>query len=200
MRTEANGLGEPKEILGPDPALRQVTAVGSDIVVARMDDRTGFDLYAVDAKGTLQPYLVTPANESEPQLSPDGSRLAYISDAAGTPQLWVAGFPDPGEPVRLSVGHADHARWDQRGDQIVFDDAVGRTASRGTLWSVAVNRAVPHGRNAYGAPVRLFSSDDVAEPLSLFGSRPWDVAADGKRVLLDSPYPNERGRTPSRGT
>jgi dipeptidyl aminopeptidase/acylaminoacyl peptidase len=61
-----------------------------------------------------------------PSFSPDGSRVAYISNASGSPQVWVAqaagggatqvtNLPDPVQSVR----------WSPKGDWLAYDVAPG---------------------------------------------------------------------------
>ena len=107
-------------------------------------------------------------------------------------------FPEPGEPVRVSVGGAGFIRWNPRGDEIFFDDTSGDWQGGGweggALWSAPVDRSVPHGRDAYGSPTRLFSGKDVPTSLSFFSTRNWDVDPDGQRVFVVSRgrYVNQR--------
>ncbi len=48
-----------------------------------------------------RPLVVSTAADREPALSPDGSRLAFISDRSGTNELWVT-RRDGSEPLRLT--------------------------------------------------------------------------------------------------
>jgi Tol biopolymer transport system component len=49
------------------------------------------DIYLLDAKGgAARPLLTGPAFESQPAFSPDGSRIAFVSDRSGANNLWVA--------------------------------------------------------------------------------------------------------------
>jgi hypothetical protein len=46
--------------------------------------------------GTPKPFLVSPANEWEPMISPDGRWLAYYSNDSGRYEVYVRPFPGPG--------------------------------------------------------------------------------------------------------
>lgn len=49
------------------------------------------DIYAVDAKGgPAHPILRGMAFETQPVFSPDGSKIAFVSDRSGTENIWVA--------------------------------------------------------------------------------------------------------------
>jgi Tol biopolymer transport system component/DNA-binding winged helix-turn-helix (wHTH) protein len=64
-----------------------------------------------------------------PQISPDGKRLAFMSDRSGSMEIWVSGV-DGSNPVQLSaLGKAGTPRWSPDSKWIAFDsDARGRGA------------------------------------------------------------------------
>ena len=57
--------------------------------------------------GSFSPtvLLSTPADEQQPTWSPDGSQIAYMSDAAGdgTNNIYVANVADPSTPVQITT-------------------------------------------------------------------------------------------------
>jgi Tol biopolymer transport system component len=83
-----------------------------------------------------------------PTLSPDGRAVAFISDAGGTPQVWIKNLVT-GDPVQLTFGDipASRPRWSPQGDRIVYS-----TVANG-IWSVPSlggepRQIVRDGRNA----------------------------------------------------
>jgi dipeptidyl aminopeptidase/acylaminoacyl peptidase len=63
---------------------------------------------------------------SSPSPSPDGKAVAFISNAGGSPQVWLIAGPGA-EPVQLTKG-ADpiqSVHWSPRGDLLVYDVAPG---------------------------------------------------------------------------
>ena len=87
-----------------------------------------------------------------PALSPDGRMLAFVSDAAGTPQVWVKNLSS-GDPIQITFGDrpAMRPRWVARGDRIIF------SIQGGGIWSVAPlgggpRQIVEHGWNADLSP------------------------------------------------
>ena len=70
--------------------------------------------------------LVTdsPAANSMPTLSPDGTLMAFVSDRSGTSQIWIKGLPD-GSAVQLTTGPqpADSPSWSPVSDGILFQRA-----------------------------------------------------------------------------
>ena len=87
-----------------------------------------------------------------PSLSPDGRMVAFISDAAGTPHVWVKNLAG-GVPIQITFGElpAMRPRWSARGDRIIY------SLRGGGIWSVAPlggesRRLVENGWNAELSP------------------------------------------------
>jgi Tol biopolymer transport system component len=66
-----------------------------------------------------------------PSLSPDGRMVAFVSDAAGTPQVWIKNLAT-GDPIQITFGDlpAVRPRWSAEGDRIIY------SRGRGGIWSV----------------------------------------------------------------
>jgi Tol biopolymer transport system component/DNA-binding winged helix-turn-helix (wHTH) protein len=79
--------------------------------------------------GEKKPYLsVSSTSDTDqgpgPQFSPDGQKLAYMSDRSGTMEIWIANR-DGSNPFQLSaVGGAGTPRWSPDSQAIVFDVAT----------------------------------------------------------------------------
>src|SRR5262249_49134447 len=58
---------------------------------------------------------------SSPSFSPDSNMIAFVSDASGSPQIWVKDLAQ-GDPLQITGESSPAAtpRWSRRGDQIVF--------------------------------------------------------------------------------
>jgi Tol biopolymer transport system component/DNA-binding winged helix-turn-helix (wHTH) protein len=73
-----------------------------------------------------QPYLALSSTSSTdqgpgPQFSPDGQKLAYMSDRSGTMEIWIANR-DGSTPFQLTaVGGAGTPRWSPDSKALVFD-------------------------------------------------------------------------------
>ncbi len=79
------------------------------------------DLFVVDvATGVVSPLLARPASDREPSWSPDGARIAFISDDGGSRQLWVMNADGSGA-ARLTngAGTYEEPEWDRSGEHIV---------------------------------------------------------------------------------
>lgn len=79
------------------------------------------DLFVVDVTtGVVSPLLARPASDREPSWSPDGARIAFISDDGGSRQIWVMNADGSGA-ARLTngAGNYEEPEWDRTGEHIV---------------------------------------------------------------------------------
>ncbi len=128
-----------------------------------------------DSGSAPAPYLQSPADEFEPQVSPDRRLLAYSSDEGGGERTgWLRDFPTP-------VG-----KW-----------AVSRILSRAPRWSpdgryLYYWRPSPQVDSLYRVRVDRTQSVVVQAPelvvaLDVDGVWNWDLHPDGKRFVYTAP-------------
>ena len=101
-----------------------VVLIGSlSYLVARgsRPERSGQDAYLA----SLELISTFSGSHRWPSLSPDGRWLAFVSDAGGTPQVWIKNLAT-GEPVQLTFGDipASRPRWSPQGDRIVYSTSA----------------------------------------------------------------------------
>jgi len=91
---------------------------------------------------TIQQYLSIKSAGS-PQFSPDGRRIAYLTNATGTSQVWVTDVVN-GKPVQLT--HFDDnigfVRWLPDNSGMIFGKAVGGNENTQFFWMTPQGDAV----------------------------------------------------------
>jgi eukaryotic-like serine/threonine-protein kinase len=119
--------------------------------------------------GDLQPLLASPSDESAPAFSSDGRFLAFESDEAGRPNVYVMPFPGPDARTPVSIDGGSSPRWDRSGRRLFFQS--------GEKIMVVAVETTPALR--VGTPHAL-----------LEGAQSWshgfDAAPGGKRFLMIS--------------
>ena len=91
------------------------------IVFTSLRDRH-FEIYVMDADGGNQVRLTNNrANDTEPDWSPDGRKIAFASSRLGVRQIYVMDA-DGKNPIRLTEGqgHKGHPDWSPDGGKIAF--------------------------------------------------------------------------------
>jgi dipeptidyl aminopeptidase/acylaminoacyl peptidase len=109
----------------------QISPDGTRIVYVRvshdiMTDRARRNLWVVNADGSNNRPLRSEAkNFSSPRWSPDGTRLAYVSAAEGSPQLYVR-WMDSGQTALLTnlVEAPGSITWSPDGKSLAFTQLV----------------------------------------------------------------------------
>lgn len=86
------------------------------------------DLWVLPFSGERKPvpFLVTPADETAAQFSPDGKWIAYSSDESGRRQIFVRDFAAGQVPAtsggrwQISTAGGDKPRWSVDGGEIYY--------------------------------------------------------------------------------
>jgi Tol biopolymer transport system component len=146
---------------------------GATLLYKTLGGRTVFAL-SVEGGGEAEAVLETSAPLDEPQLSPDGQWLAYVSRESGAWEVYVAPFRRPGERVRASVAGGGQPRWRGDGKELFYVAADGQL--------MAVDVRAGEGRLEIGLPTQLFAGV-MADPYTDH----YAVSADGQRFLVKVP-------------
>jgi serine/threonine protein kinase/WD40 repeat protein len=122
-RVRADGTSAPERIEEAGPfATNATTATSRDLLAfARID--VNADVYASDGVQS-RPLLTSSFWDFQAEYSPDGNRIAFISERSGEqPDIWLA-RGDGSEPVQLTHGPGifqGSPHWSPDGQTIAFD-------------------------------------------------------------------------------
>lgn len=124
---------------------------------------------------TIQQYLNIKSAGS-PTLSPDGKRMAYLTNATGTSQIWAVDLPN-GTPKQLTnyEDNVGFVRWLPDNGGIIFGKARGGDENTQFFWM-----------KTDGSGVKALTDDPKVR--NNFA----EVSKDGKRIYYAS---NKRNRT-----
>jgi len=110
-------------------------------------------------------------DESCAEFSPDGHRLAYMSDESGREEVYVRPFPGSGGRRQISSDGGSEPLWARSGRELFY-----RQGPR--IWSVDIG---PGPGLSTGKPHLLFEQPAYA---SWGAVRDWDISLDGQRFLM----------------
>ncbi|MCG6986939.1 MAG: hypothetical protein LJF06_01955 [Gemmatimonadetes bacterium] len=116
-----------------------------------------------------------PGNAGEGALSPDMRWIAYTSDEAGNPEVYVQPFPKGGRPVRVSAEGGRAPRWSSDGRQLFFEAPDG---------GIMVASVTPGPAFPPPSPHLLFHAPGWTRPLFFDAGTPYDVSPDGQRFVI----------------
>jgi len=163
---------------------------------------TNLYLLDVDRPGSQARIIASSTRaESHPQISPDGSRIAFASDRSGAQEIWIAGV-DGSTPTRLTAlgGQAAHSpAWSPDGKRIAFSglksgnrdiyviDANGGGLHRLTDDALEEGRPMwsRDGRFLYYYSLRGGRSNTLRLPVE--GGQPVQITRNGGHRAWESP-------------
>ncbi|NUQ02130.1 MAG: PD40 domain-containing protein, partial [Armatimonadetes bacterium] len=102
---------------------------------------TGGPLQAAISLGEPRPLSTAIERSEKPAVSPDGTRLAFISNRSGADNIWV--MPLDGEPTQLTHEtrpevQTSNPRWSPAGDFLVYTSNKGGTGGF-DLWVISAD-------------------------------------------------------------
>jgi Serine/threonine protein kinase len=176
---QATGLGDAEGILTGPLFPYSWSPDGRFLIFVRRGVKTRLDMYALSMDGERKESLLlnSPANEQNPQLSPDGKWLAYSTDDTGNYEIYVQQFLADGklgsDRKRISTAGGVMPVWSRDGSELFF------IAADGQLMASTVKTG--GSEFEFSAPKALFKT----RMLGLIGStHEFDVSPDGKRFLI----------------
>jgi Tol biopolymer transport system component len=166
---------------------------GKRIVFWVQDPKTAGDIWVLTLEDKKAAKLIaTPANETHPQISPDGKWIAFTDNSKdGRNEIYVQPFPSGAGRYQVSNNGGDWPRW--RGDsKELFYHAIGvfstpgvdagAIATRGQLISVSINANGTSLEPGSPADIVIFTSLNLSHsggPYQMYG-----VSPDGQRFLI----------------
>jgi Tol biopolymer transport system component len=155
-------------------------ADGGSLLVIRRNQKDEQSVWAVPVAGGKSEPVLTGFRIDEPQVSPDGRWLAYLSRESGQDEVYIEPFRREGDRVRVSVAGGGQPKWRHDGRELFFTTPTNRLMA---------------------ATVRLVGDRlDVSLPTELFAIRglqgpvvdDYAPSADGQRFLVKLPVDQER--------
>jgi len=142
------------------------------------------DIWALPLVGDRTPFPVvnTPFRESLGVFSPDGRWVAYTSDEAGQPDVYVQPFGRAGGKQRISVNGGRNPHWRADGKELFYLDGDG--AMTGVSITMTAD-AVVVGKTETLFPVGTLSANQI-----------FSVTKDGQRFLVNARPPNATSTLP----
>jgi len=179
VRKAASGAGAETIIAGPGEhyvVFPEQWSRDGQFVCYVVAARTGFDVWSLQVMThKAQPVLASPANEVQPQLSPDGRWIAYTSDESGAWEVYVQGFNGREGKWLVSSGGGSQPMWRGDGRELFY------VAQDGRLFAVDVGG----GEAFVSGPLRTLFQTALPPMLAPYRSS-YAVAPDGRRFLLTS--------------
>ena len=121
------------------------------------------------------PFIYSTRDDSAPEFSPDGKRIAFMANRSGNWEIWVCDS-DGSNPVQLTPfrgADVTNPRWSPDGGRIAFDsDAEGRQFD---IWVI----------NASGGKPKRMTTDPAND-----GNPSW--SRDGRWIYFDSARTGEQ--------
>jgi eukaryotic-like serine/threonine-protein kinase len=124
-------------------------------------------------------------SDSPSPVSPDGRWMAYHSNVSGRTEIYVERYPELGSRQRISTAGGQRPLWSRDGRELFFVSPDGRQVFASAVQSGTTLAA--------GTPQMLFETAMFVTA----GGRPYDIAPDGRFVIIRSGQAAAGGGTAS---
>ena len=130
---------------------------------------------AIERPSDVRMLLQNSFNNDFPAVSPDGSWIAYHSNLSGRTEIYVERYPQLENRQLISTGGGRLPLWSRDGKELFFSSLDGRQ-----MFAVVVQSGTTF---VAGRPQVLFETGMLRQTA---GSRPYDIAPDGRFVIIHS--------------
>ena len=178
----AGGRGEPLVTSDRNKMASDWSRDGAFLLYKNTGAATGWDLYVAAMTGTREsrPVVQTKGDDMDGQFSPDGRFIAYQSDdGSGDHEIYIQGFPEPGQRVRVSTNGGSQVRWRRDGKELYYIALDDR------LMAVPIVPSRDGQSVEPGTPVPLFQTR-VGGAVQALGRQQYMVSDDGQRFLMNA--------------
>ena len=181
----ANGTGQPARVTtGETNHFPQSWSGDGQTLVIMADIPTDLRVVSIGADSPPEGLIEFDAAEFYPEVSPDGRWMAYQSNESGLFQVYVRPFPNVDDGKwQISRDAGVEPVWGPDGRELFF-----RRGIAGEMLVVAVDTEPVF---AWGNPEVLFAAPYRSGTAGR--NRPWDVAADGRFLMIKEGGPEAGG-------
>jgi len=116
----------------------------------------------------------------QPQLSPDGEWLAYVSHETNADEVYVRSLSNAQNRIKVSDQGGVQPRWRGDGRELFYLAADKKITAVDVVTTPALSTGVPHA---------LFPTRVQASTALINGRIEYDVQSDGERFLMNVPAP-----------
>jgi hypothetical protein len=178
----ADGSADPVKLLD-DARYPSLSPDGKWLAFARENGASFADIYVVElgqaglaapAAGSPKLLVTAPGRQIFPEVSPDGTLVAYESNERGDDEIYMTTYPAGQGKWQVSEAGGGSPRWSRSGDRLYFDSA------NHLMESVIERTPAPSA----ATPVELFAAEAIAVRLVTFG---FDRASDDRQFLMPRP-------------
>ena len=182
----ADGSGQPERLtdIPGNQIVSTWAATGNVVAFLNRAPDSPSGIWVLPMNGTTRTptkFLEPGVTLSDPELSPDGTWIAYVSNESGPPEVYVQPYPGPGEKIRISTDVGYEPIWTRSGREILYRSST-RDGER-HFYSVVIRSLSPFRFD----PPRLLFKAKPGEFDSTSPVRGWDATADGQRFLMNKP-------------
>jgi len=190
--TKSDGSGERIRLTnGTGQFPTSFTPDGTRLAFIVQSDRADSDIWTVALESnntnhlqarTPALFLGTPADEDNPQFSPDGRWLAYESNESGMFEIYVRPFSGSSGKFQISSGGGQLPIWSRNGRELFFRSLDNRIMA--ATYSA-------NGRSFRASKPQIWSEQRLTD---VFHNANFDLFPDGQKAAIISPANSVAGK------